>query len=705
MNVSLRTRIFIGIVFFAGVSLALVWFVVRPQYEQRVLNERFAVVQQLQSYTVESLEKQLDMWLTTTEGITLQLIERPKEGETFVHHTMILHPEIVRIRIHSPELPDELVSQNTLYAVPSFPQSDSAFIPAKDSLLFLGWSRESDQSLVVTRAAFRLNNAQFFTTVWWDATPLNALLHQLPFGVEHAVLLLPEVKDSLVQPFYANCDPAFGRKITQGKHISRFTAFSHNGRQWYGVGAAFQKAPLKLVIALPLDVVLAPVHELVSATILFLGILFLLLLIAGWILAHQISKPIRRLMADVARLSELDFSQPIHQSGMHDIQRMAETIEHMRRALERYKRLNVEKIIVEEWKNKLFMMHSDDLIAVTDPDGTFIFRNTRFEDFCSQLSPSASLASKEAFLSLPALKRSKETVREETTENTTVQNTTLELKVQLPDDEVRYFRMSDSTISTEGQILGSLIILHDLTNDRLVDKMKNDMMNVIVHELRSPVGSIIGFADILLRQNDVTPEEQKEFLGYILEGGNRLLALIHRFLDISRLDSRRVEYPKQPTDIQEIITNVVEHLQPQLRAKDLAIEINVEENIPMLIASPDLLREAVMNLVTNAIKYGDPHRTIRIHLTKNNDSVVFSITDYGYGIPLEAQEKLFSKFYRVHSNKKAQQQTGTGLGLAYVKEIVTYHNGSITVESTPEIGCRFTISLPWEGNDNRDGNH
>ena len=109
---------------------------------------------------------------------------------------------------------------------------------------------------------------------------------------------------------------------------------------------------------------------------------------------------------------------------------------------------------------------------------------------------------------------------------------------------------------------------------------------------------------------------------------------------------------------------------------------------------PELIHDAVSNLLSNAIKYGDPGRTVEVVLSRKDNAILLTVTDHGYGIPAEAQEKLFSKFYRVTTNEKVKSQVGTGLGLAYVKEIAAYHDGSVSLESNPEIGCTFTLTIP-----------
>jgi signal transduction histidine kinase len=197
----------------------------------------------------------------------------------------------------------------------------------------------------------------------------------------------------------------------------------------------------------------------------------------------------------------------------------------------------------------------------------------------------------------------------------------------------------------------------------------------------------------MLNDQAVTAVESREYMTRIMDSAKKLNSLINRSLDITRLELRRAEYPKKPTDCGACIRDAVKSRQPQLLHKSLTTEIDIAEDVPPIVVVPDLFRDAVLHLLSNAIKFGDPNRTIVLKLSKTDYDVVFSITDHGFGIPPEAQEKLFSKFYRVPIGKSVKE-AGAGLGLAYVREIAAYHNGSIALESNPEIGCRFTLTIP-----------
>ena len=167
---------------------------------------------------------------------------------------------------------------------------------------------------------------------------------------------------------------------------------------------------------------------LLYSTSLVISLAFIILVV-GWIISRQISRPIARLVKDVQQLSNLDFTQTIQIPAMKDLRGMGETIEIMRQVLERYQRLNVEKIILEEWKNKLFMTHSDDMIGITDGTGAFIFRNDKLEEFCSFLLPTRSFNAKSDILTHPSITRMKEMIRDDNADALQVHFIQSELKV------------------------------------------------------------------------------------------------------------------------------------------------------------------------------------------------------------------------------------------------------------------------------------
>jgi signal transduction histidine kinase len=692
LRLSLQNRIFIVLGIITVLTLLIVWTVVRPKYEASVITERLTIVQQLQSYAIENLDRTIASWSNVTRFIVWQIPERPKEGEILLRSMMTLHPEIIQIKIHSLKLTDELISQNTSYPALHLQLKDSAWITSKlDTALYIQWINDTlqHQQFFITQMRFIVQDIPFVLTVTWDAKRLNTLFATLPIGEGYSVSI-QSTSVVLIQN-----QSSFLPYTTRGteERMSTLQSVHQNESNWRVLTSTFKTTQLWLIIAVPEKTILKPVEDLLLYTTSFILGLIFIMLVLGWMLAHQISRPIARLVKDVQKLSNLDFTQSIQIPAMKDLSGMGETIELMRQVLERYQRLNVEKIILEEWKNKLFMTHSDDMIGFTDGAGIFVFRNDTLEEFCSSLLPTRPLNSKSDVLTHPSIVKIKETIHDEASDTLDVHLVQSELKVQTDSDIPSYYRVNDLTLIRNGDNLGSLLIFHDLTNERLIDKTKTEMINLVVHELRNPVGSIMGFSEILLSDTNVSEEERGHFIQLILTSSKNLSNLINRFLDVSRLESHRVEYPKSLTDIVSIVKAVIDIQMPQLLNKSLTVELEIKGSIPEIVVSPDLFREAVSNLLSNAIKYGAPDRIINIVLTLDNQNIIFSIIDHGYGIPSDKQEKLFTKFYRVY-NPKAKQEVGTGLGLAYVKEIATYHNGSIALESDSTIGCKFTITIP-----------
>lgn len=693
IRLSLQNRIFLSLGGLTLIALFVVWIIIRPEYEKGVVNGRITILQQMQSYEVQNIDRQIASWITTTKSVALQMMEQPKGGEALLVNAMTLFPNIVQIRVYSPGLPEEINSQNVRYPAPAHKTADSLFVSSSDPGVKTAWMTglsSKPPNVFVTRTSFRSIGRTFFVDVVWDADILQQYLTRLPLGSSY--FLSVYAKHHVVYENRSDMriiDTSFAYKQTNNLHVIHFA-----DENWQTVTSTFQNAQMDVVVAVPEATIVEPVRQLLVFSSTLIIAIMCALLILGWVLSRQISRPISMLIKDVERLEDLDFKQSVRIPGMRELRKMGETIESMRHSLERYQRLNVDKIILEESKNKLLMSHSDDLIGITGGDGKFLFRNSKFNELSRSLALDTSIVTKGEVVHHPRFARLKETVQSEHDGPFMVHFEQSELKIDVETELAQYYRVNDLTILRGNENLGSLIIFHDLTNDRLIDQMKTDLMNVIVHELRSRVSSISMLSTFLLKHDVIEESKRRESLRLIMKSSFGLNDLISRFLDISRLESRRVEYPKEVSDIAVIVREELERMKPEFQEKSLEPELSVSDGISPILVAPALIHDAVSNLLSNAVKYGDPGRTIEIALSRQVDSVVLSVTDHGIGIPPAAQEKLFSKFYRVVTNEKAREQAGTGLGLAYVKEIAAYHNGTISLESNSAIGCRFTLTIP-----------
>jgi signal transduction histidine kinase len=246
----------------------------------------------------------------------------------------------------------------------------------------------------------------------------------------------------------------------------------------------------------------------------------------------------------------------------------------------------------------------------------------------------------------------------------------------------------------DGSLIGIVTILRDITEQKEIDRMKTELVSMVAHELRSPLTSISGFSELLL-DADTPKEQMQEYSGIILKEANRLSELINKFLDISRIESGRIQPKKQIIDIVETVQMVVGNNSYLADKKAIQVEVHYPKQESKVFADRGMMEQVLLNLFSNAIKYSPANTRINIVIKHHDNSIVIEIHDQGYGIPPEALCKIFDKFFRVASdNEKLREIQGTGLGLSLVKQIIDMHEGQITVDSEVNKGSVFAIYLP-----------
>jgi PAS domain S-box-containing protein len=253
-------------------------------------------------------------------------------------------------------------------------------------------------------------------------------------------------------------------------------------------------------------------------------------------------------------------------------------------------------------------------------------------------------------------------------------------------------------LSTEGKPPSRcLLSFADISKLKEVDRLKSNIVANVSHELRSPLSSIKAYAELLLLGAERTDVElRRNWLSVIDRETDRLTTVISNLLDLSRLESGRIELTKVPLHLEEVVDDAVALLQVQAEQRDIHIELNVQPGLPPLLAEEGLIRSVVRNLVSNAIKFNHDGAQVRISVSEDDGNLKLSVEDEGIGIPQDAIPHLFSKFFRVPS-AAAVEMRGTGLGLALAREAVVAHGGRIEVDSTLGKGSRFTVIIPQTG--------
>jgi len=205
----------------------------------------------------------------------------------------------------------------------------------------------------------------------------------------------------------------------------------------------------------------------------------------------------------------------------------------------------------------------------------------------------------------------------------------------------------------------------------------------------------------VLAQFDVDPDRRREMHVAINEEAKRLARMIDEYLDITRLEAGARPLRKTTLRVDALVERVLLLLGPLASSHSIPLAREFDKDLPVVMADPDLLAQAVTNVVANAIKYSPPSREIRVSVRTDGSDLLIEVADNGYGIALEDVKRIFEKFYRVPRVESADEP-GTGLGLALVREIMDSHGGYVTVESEVGVGSTFTLRLPVEF---KDGNN
>jgi len=252
-------------------------------------------------------------------------------------------------------------------------------------------------------------------------------------------------------------------------------------------------------------------------------------------------------------------------------------------------------------------------------------------------------------------------------------------------------------ITVEKIVVGRLIILHDITREKLVEKMKTEFVSLAAHQLRTPLSAIKWTIKIFLEGDLGTiNKEQKEFLQDAYKSNEKMITLVNNLLNITRIEEGKYIYEPILIDIKDLVEEAIALYQERAKKRKIKIEIRgSKEKLKKANIDVEKMRMVLSNLFNNAIGYTPPGGKIIVSLSQTKKEIKFSIKDTGIGIPVNQYKRVFTKFFRA-ANAIRKETEGTGLGLYIAKNIVEAHKGKIWFESKENIGTTFHVSLPVE---------
>ena len=273
----------------------------------------------------------------------------------------------------------------------------------------------------------------------------------------------------------------------------------------------------------------------------------------------------------------------------------------------------------------------------------------------------------------------------------------VELTLLLPGRTLR-LRLDTFNVTDMNKIpIGRGLILHDITSDYELDRMKSSLVSTVAHELRTPLAAIKGYASTLLAEDvEWDRESQREFLKVISDETDRLTHLVNNLLDLSRIEAGSLMLSKDACNLEEIIQRAASQAQLQPGNR---LEIQLPAGLPTLFADRPRLETIFRNLIENSVKYAGDQATITVKADQRNGRIIFHVSDDGPGIPNEESQRIFESFYQVNASL-ARISSGAGLGLAICQGLVRAHGGEIWVEDQKQGACiSFSIPLNTPGNE------
>ena len=265
-------------------------------------------------------------------------------------------------------------------------------------------------------------------------------------------------------------------------------------------------------------------------------------------------------------------------------------------------------------------------------------------------------------------------------------------EIQMPGDKERWFKINAaSVISSDQRRLGTILVVHDITQIKQLERTRQEFVANVSHELRTPLSHIKGYTETLLGGAKDDPEVATRFLQTIERNVERLKLLIEDLLTISEIESGRVMLNLQPVPVRASVEKVFDDFRTRAAARAVTL-VDESEGLTAR-ADQRRLEQVLTNLVDNAVKYGGNDSRVVVGARLSDGMVEMFVQDNGPGLPTESLERVFERFYRV-DKARSRDQGGTGLGLSIVKHIVQSHGGRVWVESEPGKGAKFCFTLP-----------
>jgi two-component system, OmpR family, phosphate regulon sensor histidine kinase PhoR len=420
--------------------------------------------------------------------------------------------------------------------------------------------------------------------------------------------------------------------------------------------------------------------------ILFGGLIIVIgAAISAWWISRRISRPLETLKQGAADISKGNLNKQIPAFMVRELDAMSQSMNRMAAELQK----RILTITSQQRREKQILTNMLDGIISITPEGYIAMLNPSAAKLLHVSETHTPGKHWQEVVEIPELQ---EFIRACLSERPEHAEAVVYSELRKSYLQARFGPLKNLS---DDSFAGALVLLQDVTQARRMEIMRKDFVSSVSHELRTPVTAIKGFVETLLDEKHKLDSTTVNFLQIVRSHSDRLINIVNDLLSLSHIEhmNERGSIEFEVSEIEEPVLQAVQACSGNAAEREINLITNCEPGIRAHINS-QLITQACINLIDNAVKYSQPNTEVKISSYKDfKGYICISVSDNGLGIPADHQDRIFERFYRI-DKARSREMGGTGLGLAIVKHIVRAHNGSITVSSREDIGSTFIISLP-----------
>ncbi len=512
-------------------------------------------------------------------------------------------------------------------------------------------------------------------------------------------------------------------QMKQGKQ--GFSSAQASGGAVYVSYSPIADTPFSLAIVAKQDVVLQVVNKLRDQVqqsgrevlyyqiVPFAAVILVGVWILGFLYIRVLTKPIIELTEKTNKLMEGDFTQKITVNSSNEVGTLGQAFNQMTKELSQSYRALEDKVSertaeldqkVQELgeakaKDDAILASIGEGMIVADSQGGILLMNEQAAQFLGVPDLEKVIGTQATDYALfdengAPIPEAQHPIKQALQQRERITRT-IHLKSHKKQPRVLF--VTATPVVENERTIGAIQIMHDVTVEKEIDRMKTEFISLASHQLRTPLSAIKWFSEMLLNGDAGELEEShREYVGEIAASTERMIELVNSLLNISRIESGRIMIDPQPTDMHALLEGIQKDLKAQIERREQHVTVEVDPSLDNVKLDKRLISQVYMNLLTNAIKYTPKGGQISLKVKVDGDTIVSEVADNGYGIPAAEQGKMFQKFFRAENVAKVETD-GTGLGMYLVKAIVEAGGGKIWFESEEGKGTTFWFSFPRAG--------